>query len=128
MKVLLDTSVFIARESGRPLGDLPSDAQTGVSVMTIAELRLGVLAATDPNARAARLSTLDSATRDHDPLPVDDAVAEHFARLLAALRAAGRNPRMIDTLIAATALAHGAAVATQDADFDGLPGVQVVRD
>lgn len=127
MNVLLDTSVFIARESGRPLADLPPGTQTGVSVMTVAELRLGVLAATDPSARASRLSTLESATRDHDPLPVDDTVAEHFARLVAGLRAAGRNPRVIDTLIAATALAHGAAVATQDGDFDSLPGVQVVR-
>lgn len=127
MNVLLDTSVFIAREAGRPAGELPARASTAVSVLTIAELRIGVLVAADPSDRAVRLSTLESATRDHDPLPVDDAVAEHFARLVAQLRAAGRKPRMIDTLIAATALAHGAAVATQDDDFDDLPGVDVLR-
>lgn len=127
MNVLLDTSVFIAREAGRPVGELPAQTSTAVSVLTIAELRIGVLVAGDPGDRAVRLSTLESATRDHDPLPVDDAVAERFARLVSQLRAAGRNPRVIDTLIAATALAHGAAVATQDADFDDLPGVDVVR-
>lgn len=127
MNVLLDTSVFIAREAGRPVGELPARASTAVSVLTIAELRIGVLVAADPSDRAVRLSTLESATRDHDPLPVDDAVAEHFARLVAQLRAAGRNPRVIDTLIAATALTHGAAVATQDDDFDNVPGLHVVR-
>ncbi len=127
MNVLLDTSVFIARETTRPLEPLPAGTRTAVSVMTVAELRIGVLVAADPTTRAARLRTLESATRDHDPLPVDDAVAEHFARLVAQLRDVGRNPRVIDTLIAATAIAHGAAVATQDADFDDLPGVEVVR-
>lgn len=127
MNVVLDTSVFIARETGRPIGDLPVGAHTAVSVMTIAELRIGVLAAEDPMTRAVRLSTLDAAVSEHEPLPVDEGVVDRFARLVTTLRAAGRNPRVIDTLIAATALAHGAAVATQDADFDDLPEVEVVR-
>ncbi|MGI8532726.1 MAG: PIN domain-containing protein [Geodermatophilaceae bacterium] len=127
MNVVLDTSVFIAREAGRPLLDLPADASTAVSVMTIAELRIGVLVAAGSAARDLRLRTLESATRDHEPLAVDAAVAENFARLVALLREAGRNPRVIDTLIAATALAHDASVATQDAGFDGLPGVSVLH-
>lgn len=127
MNVVLDTSVFIAREAGRRLLDVPAGASTAVSVMTIAELRVGVLVATDSTSRALRLATLESATRDHEPLPVDAAVADHFARLVALLRDAGRSPRVIDTLIAATALAHDASVATQDSDFDGLPGVSVLR-
>jgi hypothetical protein len=40
---LLDTSVFIAREAGRPLGELPDR----VAVATISGLQLGVLAAAD---------------------------------------------------------------------------------
>lgn len=127
MNVVLDTSVFIARESGRRLGELPRGARTAVSVMTIAELRVGVLTATDARSRGQRLRTLEAATQDHEPLPVDDAVAEAFARLVAEVRVSGRNPRVIDTLIAATALAHDATVATQDEDFDLLPGVQVIR-
>lgn len=127
MRVLLDTSVFIASETGRPLAELPPGAVTAVSIVTIAELRIGVLLADDPEMRAARLATLESATRDHQPLPVDDAVAEEFARLVAVMRSAGRNPRVMDTLIAATALAHGALVASQDDDFDDLPGVSVVK-
>lgn len=57
MNVLLDTSVFIAREAGRPLGQLPADA---ISVLTVAELRLGVLLATDSEGRAVRLRTLET--------------------------------------------------------------------
>ncbi len=127
MKVLLDTSIFIARESGRPLDPLPSGAVTAVSVITVAELRLAVLIADDPESRASRLATFESAIRDHQPLPVDEAVAEEFARLVAIARQAGKKPRVMDTLIAATALAHGAVVASQDDDFDDLPGVSVVK-
>ena len=112
MNVLLDTSVFIACESGRPLAALPADAVTAVSVITVAELRIGVLTAEDPTVRSARLATLESATRHHLPLPVDDPVVEQFARLVALLKPAGKNPRVMDTLIAATALAHGAVVAS----------------
>ncbi len=127
MNIVLDTSVFIARESGRRLAALPDEAATAISVITVAELRLGVLAADDPSVRASRLAALEVATRDHLPLPVDDRVADQFARLVAQLRMAGRNPRVVDTLIAATALAHGAAVATQDDDFDDLPGLTVLK-
>lgn len=127
MNVVLDTSVFVARERGRALSALPDDAVTAISVITVAELRLGVLVANDPTIRAIRLATLEAATRNHSPLPVDDDVAERFARLVAVLRQAGRNPRVLDTLIAATALAHGAAVATQDDDFNDLPGLTLLK-
>ncbi len=96
-------------------------------MITVAELRIGVLVAEGPARRASRLATLEAATRDHRPLPVDDRVAEAFAGLVAQLRAAGRNPRVLDTLIAATALAHDAVVVTQDDDFDQLPGVTVLK-
>jgi hypothetical protein len=36
--ILLDTSVFIAREAGRPLGELPDAG--AISVITLAELHL----------------------------------------------------------------------------------------
>lgn len=97
-----------------------------VSVMTLAELRVGVLVADDPETRARRLATLERAAQPGAPLPIDEPVSVQFASLVARLRSAGRNPRVIDTLIAATAMAHGAGVATQDDDFDDL-GVAVVK-
>ncbi len=90
-------------------------------------VQLVALTAPGIGSRAPRLRTLETATRDLEPLPLDDDVAGHFARLVAEVRSAGRNPRVIDTLIAANALAHDAAVATQDDEIDGLPGVEVLK-
>ena len=64
---LLDTSVFIARETGRPLEDLP--ARVAVSVVTVGELQLGVLAAGDASATARRADTL-ALVRAADPIPI----------------------------------------------------------
>jgi predicted nucleic acid-binding protein len=113
---VLDTSVFIAREQARPLGELPDEV--AVSVVTISELRYGVLAAEDHAQRAVRLSTLEAARRVARPLVVDEAVGDELARLRVALKAIGRTMKVMDAWIAATAMAHDAAVCTQDADFD----------
>ena len=116
MQAILDTSIFIAREQERPLGDLP--AQVAVSVVTLSELRHGVLAAVGHEQKARRLSTLEAARRIAKPLAMDEAVGDELARLRVALKAIGRAMKVMDAWIAATAMAHGAAVCTQDADFD----------
>ena len=112
---LLDTSVFIARE-GRGLDpDLLPD-ELAVSVITYAELRAGVLVATDVAARSRRLTTLQLVT-EMSPLPIDSAVADHWAQLRVRLAESRRRVNVNDTWIAATALAHGVPVVSQDADF-----------
>jgi predicted nucleic acid-binding protein len=123
---LADTSVFIADESGRQLrvADLPE--RLAVSAITVGELRAGVLAATDVETADRRLTTLQAALA-LDPIPVDAAVAAAWARLRVALRDQGRRIGVNDSWIAATALAHDLAVVTQDDDYDGLPGLVVVR-
>ncbi len=63
-----DTSLFIALEHERPLAGTPPE-RIAVSVITIAELRLGVLVATDGPTRARRLGTLTRAD-ELDPVPV----------------------------------------------------------
>ncbi len=123
---LADTSVFIAREAARPASaDLPEEM--AVSVITVGELRLGVLMAADVEARQRRLSTLQLASAV-EPLPVDDLVAEAWAGLVARLRSEGRRMPLNDSWIAATALAHDMPVVTQDDDFAAdLPGLTVIR-
>src|SRR5919201_6449937 len=116
MRALLDTSVFIAREQERLLGELPDEV--AVSVVTISELRHGVLAAEDHVTRAVRLKTLEAARRLGAPLVIDEPVADELARLRVALKAIGRAMKVMDAWIAATAIAHQAAVCTQDGDFD----------
>ncbi|HUG84099.1 MAG TPA: type II toxin-antitoxin system VapC family toxin, partial [Euzebya sp.] len=113
---LADTTVFIARESGRPL-DTPSlPDEVAVSVITIGELRAGVLAATEPEIRERRLRTYEAALQ-LDPIAVDGQVADAWARLRIMLRDAGRRMPVNDSWIAATALALGVPVVTQDEDF-----------
>jgi len=124
-RAIADTSVFVAREAGRPLQDLPDEI--AVSVITAAELELGVLRATDATVRARRLATLSSVRSVYPLLPIDDATASCFARLADEQLRAGRKPRRHDTWIAATALRHGVAVLTQDADFSAFASVQVIR-
>ena len=122
---LLDTSVFIAEETGRPLGILPQMA--AISVTTIAELHLGLLMAGDPEVRARRLRTLSSVEALFDPLPIDIDVARVFAELVAEARRQGRRPKIMDTWVAATAVTHQLPVYTQDEDFLSIPRVRVVR-
>ncbi len=126
---LLDTSVFIARETGRPLGELP--AHVAVSVVTIGELQLGVLAALEAAARTRRADTLALA-RAADPIPVSEAVMVTWARLVLDCRRAGihRTVKLTDALIAATAIEHGLPVVTQDGDYSEIarahPALRVV--
>jgi predicted nucleic acid-binding protein len=126
---LLDTSVFIARETGRPLGDLP--VHVAVSVVTIGELQLGVLAAQEDSARTRRADTLALA-RAADPIPISEAVMVAWARLVSDCRRAGihRTVKLTDALIAATAVEHGLPVITQDEDYSRIahahPALQVV--
>lgn len=123
---LLDTSVFIAFESGRHLDAQAIPGRLRVSVITIGELRLGVLSAAQPDARARRLATLDRATA-LEPAPVTEAVAESWALLRVALRAEGRSMPVNDSWIAATAMSLGLPVVTQDADYQSVPGLEVIR-
>ncbi len=62
---LLDTSVFIAREDGSELGELPD--RVAISVVTIGELQLGVLSAADDGVRARRATPCLGASDRSDP-------------------------------------------------------------
>ena len=123
---ILDTSIFVAVEQGRPL-ERPLPDSVSVSVVTLAELELGVLVARDADTRAQRLATLTRVREETAGLPADERVASAYARLAAGELTAGRKPRIHDTWIAATALVHGAEVWTQDDDFSGFAAVDVVR-
>ena len=122
---LADTSLFIALEQARPLAAPPPD-RVAVSVITVEELRLGVLAALDGPTRARRLETL-SKVETLDPLPIDAQVAHAWARLRLALHDQGKRMPLNDSWIAATAMAHRIPVVAQDGDYDQIPGVDVVR-
>ncbi|MEX0835696.1 MAG: type II toxin-antitoxin system VapC family toxin [Nitriliruptor sp.] len=123
---LAATSVFIARESGRRLDEDALPEELGVSVVTIGELRAGVLVAADPRTRDQRLATLQEALRT-EPIPVDESVARAWARLRVELRDAGLRLPVNDSWIAATAIALDVPVVTQDDDYRGVPSLEIIR-
>jgi predicted nucleic acid-binding protein len=113
-----DTSIFIAAEQRRPVGEPPAgDAR--ISVATLTELGVGVRRAQDDALRQLREAMLARARR-FIALPYDEAVADRLADLLATARERRRRAGAMDAIIAATALAHGLEIWTQDDDFDVL--------
>ena len=98
-----------------------------MSVVTVAELHLGVLLADDPTIRAKRLRTLTSVQALFEPLPIDSAVARIFAEIVAEARRERKRPKIMDTWIAATAVTHDLPVYTQDDDFLTIPRVRVIH-
>lgn len=119
---LLDTTVFIATESGRGLNEDEIPDEVATSVVTLAELHTGVLAAADTETRARRLATLE-ALSDIEVLPIDDEAARVWARMRIHLAETARRVRINDLWIAAVAVSQGLPVVTQDDDFGPLEGV-----
>lgn len=114
--------MLIARESGRPLDTDSVPKTTAVSVVTLAELHAGVLAARDTATRARRLATLD-AIAVVQALPVTAEAARHWATLRVRLAEEGRTAKVNDLWIAAIAAANGMDVLSQDTDFDAIEDV-----
>jgi predicted nucleic acid-binding protein len=125
-RALADTSVFVGLEAERFDADQFADFEWGISAITLGELRLGVLQATDPEAASRRLSTYQLAQR-FEALTVDEPVADAWALLVSRLRATGRRVPINDSWIAATAIAHRIPIVTQDADYDFMPDVEVIK-
>jgi predicted nucleic acid-binding protein len=123
---LADTSVFIARESGRALDADALPDELAVSIITIGELWAGVLVADSFEARDLRLRTLTAALV-MEPIPVDEAVAVQWARLRVLLRDTGQRMPVNDSWIASTAMVHGVPVVTQGDDFPVVDGLNVTR-
>jgi predicted nucleic acid-binding protein len=116
---VLDTSVLIARESGRRLDIDRLPERTTVCVVTLGELHAGVLAAADTATRARRLSTL-GAVSGVEALPLTPEAARRWGELRVRLAELGRRAKVNDLWIAAVALANDMDVVTQDDDFDAI--------
>ncbi|OBJ68535.1 ribonuclease [Mycobacterium sp. 1274756.6] len=126
---MLDTSVFIAQESGRRLDAAGVPDEVATTVITMAELNLGVLAAASADVRAQRLATLD-AIADIFVFSVDEDAARMWARLRMHLVETGQRVRLNDLWIAAIAASRDLPVVTQDEGFhplDGVAGLTVLR-
>lgn len=124
---LLDTSTLILLPLMRDSSVLPE--RPLISAITLAELSVGPLVATNEIERAARLAHLQQAEADFDPLPFDTDAARAFGQVAASLRRSGRKAsvRTYDAMIAAIALANELPLFTcNPADFTGIDGLIVV--
>ncbi|OGO55025.1 MAG: twitching motility protein PilT [Chloroflexi bacterium RBG_16_69_14] len=124
---LLDTSTVILLPRLRNPDALP--AEPLISTITLAELSVGPLVASDDEERAARLAHLQQAEADFDPLPFDADAARAFGQVAASLRRSGRKPsaRAYDAMIAAVALANELPLYTCNPDdFIGIDGLTVI--
>lgn len=93
-----------------------------LSVLTLGEIRKSIESASDDARRQLLLDWLETDLRNFfigRILPVDEAVAERWGRLVAG---AGRRLPAIDSLLAATALEHDLVLVTRNVNyFAGLP-------
>jgi len=118
---ILDTSIFIAREQRRTTRPTPLPDGLAVSVVTLAELRVGVLRETDARRQVLRLATLERALRIRT-IDIDETVAFNWAVLRARAQSHSQD-RVNDLWIAATALALRVPVITQDEGFVRLKSI-----
>lgn len=127
LRGLLDTNAVILLSRLRDPSVLPDEPL--ISAVTLAELSVGPLVATNEVERAARLAHLQQAEADFDAIPFDAAAARAFGQVAASLRRSGRKPaaRAYDAMIAATAIANGLALFTSNPDdFVGIDGLRVI--
>lgn len=124
---ILDTSTLILLDRLADHSSLPDEPV--ITAITLAELTVGPLVATDESTRVARQLHLQQAEADFDPLAFDAGAARRFGEVAASLRRRGRktSARAYDTMIAAIALHTGLPVHTCNPDdFAGIDGLDLV--
>jgi tRNA(fMet)-specific endonuclease VapC len=122
---VLDTNTLILVDRLDPQ-DLPDEPV--ITAVTLAELSVGPLVASDDAERAARQARLQQTEASFEPLPLDAAAARAFGGVAASLHRSGRKTaaRAFDAMIGAIAMANGLPVYTCNArDFDGIDGLRV---
>ena len=129
MTVVLDTNVIseLMRSEPHPAVLAWVAAQPRATLYTTgisqAEILFGIAVLTKGRRRTALAAAAEAMFAEDLAdriLPFDSAAAAHYATIVVARREMGRPIEAFDALIAATALAAGADVATRDtAGFDG---------
>lgn len=131
MKYLVDANVL--SEPTRPLPNPKvvdwlrrNEREIVVDPIILGEVRYGILLLAKGKKRGKLEAWFDEGVRRIRCLHWDAQAGLQWAELLARLRAAGRAMPIKDSLVAATALANGLAVATRNrVDFEKA-GVRIV--
>lgn len=132
MSYLIDTNVLSELRRRDPdanvvrwMADLPATTLY-LSVLTLGELRKGVEGLPEGDRKRRLLDWLEVELPAYFAgriLPVDATVADRWGRLLAQ---AGRPLPAIDSLLTATALAHGLTLVTRNLKDFQHPGLTVL--
>lgn len=124
-KIVLDTSVVVAvlRRVPGMMARLQDAAELLVPLVVLGELEYGANLANPPaRQHEAVRGFMEGATL---LLPTDRTAAE-YGQVKAALKTAGTPLPENDVWIAAVAREHGLPLATRDAHFSHVPGLQLL--
>ncbi len=131
MGLIIDTCIFIAEERGRfdwqSFAAAHEAEEARMSAVTLSELLRGVHRASNPQRAQARLRSVQGQMQAVPLLAFGYAEAQFHARIVAELESCGSMIGSYDSMIAATALAHGWSVATLNlAEFQRVPALTVI--
>ena len=123
--ILIDTTVAVAHLRGvATVSERLANAQLCyLSTVALGELHFGLWRST---RREENRLQLDRWLQVIALLAVDESVAERYGQLKQQLLQAGTPIPENDLWIAACALQHGLPLATRDAHFNQVPGLQVL--
>lgn len=129
MSVAVDTSVLIGLERrGLTLDYLSLDEPVALSAISVSEMLVGAYRSDTLRRRRMRAAFLELILARVDVLPFDTAAARVHAEITAAMISRGQQIGVQDALIAATAMACGYRVLTDNLrDFGRVPGLDVWR-
>jgi hypothetical protein len=103
-----------------------NEPELAVDPIILGELRFGILLLPRGRRRTRIERWFEEGVRRLQCIPWEASTGLRWAELLATLRSAGRAMPIKDSLIAATALTHGLAIATLNrGDFEA-PGLTVI--
>jgi tRNA(fMet)-specific endonuclease VapC len=127
--VLIDTDLVVDLEHGIANPELDNaigDEDRTISVITVSELLHGVHRATGAR-RTRRSAFVEHLLAGLHAIPITEPVARVHADLWAQLAAHGETIGAHDLWIAATAIAHGLALATGNAqEFRRIDGLRLI--
>lgn len=130
MIALLDTNIVLAHfNSDEEPVELGGFDDLRLSTLSYSEMLAGLGSVTDIEVYRERHTRLRKVQFVYgEGIPYDDRCAEAMERVIQDVRLAGRNPRarLIDSMLAATAIAHDLVLVTRnEADFRGIRHLHV---
>jgi predicted nucleic acid-binding protein len=131
MRYLADANVLSEPTRATPDSDVVAwlrehEAALVVDSVVLAELYAGVLSLPSGRRRRRLEEWFHGVVRAIECLPWDATVGLRWAKLVTDLRRKGTPVPLLDSMIAATALAHGLTVVTRDVRDFAPTGVEVV--